>query len=178
MNVSQISQTADLILQYFPHLNLADLKVFFEKMKIGHFGKFYDSVDGQLILSKMEEYNQERMNTVESINLEAHRRIKKYGYDPEAKRTEAEEKAEKDRSDLPRLIEIMKNALGPKNIAPAEKKSNSAKDIIQRWIRQFDNLYNSKYGQEISRMRFLVFGSKRYSLETFIERKFQNLDNE
>lgn len=78
MNKPQIKETALFILQYFPHFNLADLKVFFDKMKLGHFGKFYDSVDGQLILSKMEEYSQDRMNEFEQIRFAKHkRRIKK-----------------------------------------------------------------------------------------------------
>ncbi|TDQ79554.1 hypothetical protein CLV99_0997 [Sphingobacterium yanglingense] len=179
MNASQIKQTSVLVLQYFPHLNLADFKVFFEKMKVGHFGKFYDSIDGQLILSKLEEYNQERMNTVESANLEAHKRFKKYGYDPLAKKTKAEEDEEKQRSDLPRMIEVMKSALGEKKqIQEAPKQTiSTAKDITQRWLRQFDNLFNGKFGKVVAGMRFLVFGEKRYNLETFMERKFNNLEN-
>src|SRR5690606_30164845 len=33
MNASQIAQTSIYLLQYFPHFNLADLRLFFDKMK-------------------------------------------------------------------------------------------------------------------------------------------------
>lgn len=164
MNTSQIEQTAVYILQYFPHLNLADLKLFFDKMKLGHYGKFYDSVDGQLILSKMEEYNQERMNESEQIRMRQHKDDLKNnpigsGYHPS-------------------VIEAMRKAVGSKPLFRIEKKQKEKEPLSfhQRCIKQFDNLY-TKYGSSSSAIRFLVFGTRRYTIETFIERKITNYQN-
>ncbi len=166
MNVSQIKQTTYLIIQYFPHLNLADFKVFFEKLKLGHFGKFYDSVDGQLILSKIEEYNQERMNEFERVKTHQHNIVRK------------EENI--NTSFHPTVIEALKRAVGEKPLITIDKgperTPTEAEKFYQRCMRQFDNLYR-KYGKEVSTVRFLVFSGKRYTLDTFIERKINNVIN-
>ncbi|WP_282638068.1 DUF6633 family protein [Sphingobacterium thalpophilum] len=166
MNVSQIKQTTYLIIQYFPHLNLADFKVFFEKLKLGHFGKFYDSVDGQLILSKIEEYNQERMNEFERVKTHQHNIVRK------------EENL--NISFHPTVIEALKRAVGEKPLITIDKgperTPTEAEKFYQRCMRQFDNLYR-KYGKEVSTVRFLVFSGKRYTLDTFIERKINNVIN-
>lgn len=166
MNVSQIKQTTYLIIQYFPHLNLADFKVFFEKLKLGHFGKFYDSVDGQLILSKIEEYNQERMNEFERVKTHQHNIVRK------------EENL--NTSFHPTVIEALKRAVGEKPLITIDKgperTPTEAEKFYQRCMRQFDNLYR-KYGKEVSTVRFLVFSGKRYTLDTFIERKINNVIN-
>lgn len=165
MNASQIKQTARYILQYFPHLNLADLKLFFDKMKLGHYGKFYDSVDGQLILSKMEEYSQDRMNEYEQLRLKQHREEIKdnpigEGYHPD-------------------VVDAIKKAIGEKKIKPIiEQKIELSynEKLIQRWIKQFDNLY-IKYGVTSgSYLRFLKFGNKRYTLDIFLSIKINNLN--
>ncbi|WP_326494328.1 DUF6633 family protein [Sphingobacterium sp. UT-1RO-CII-1] len=166
MNPPQIEQTAVYVLQYFPHLNLADLKLFFDKMKLGHYGKFYDSVDGQLILSKMEEYSQDRMNEFEQIRMRQHKDDLKNnpigsGYHPN-------------------VVEAMRKAVGQKKPFQIDEKEkpplSEAQMFHQRCLRQFDNLY-IKYGAQLSSIRFLVFGKKRYSIETFLERKIINREN-
>ena len=163
MNVVQIEQTAIYILQYFPHFNLADLKVFFDKMKVGHYGKFYDSVDGQLILSKLDEYNQERMNEFEQVRLAQHRETKRNdvgvsGYHES-------------------VLKVLKDAIGDKqvftekNLAP--KTKSDAELFYDRCLAQFDNLYR-KYGKQMSSVRFLIIGDTRFTMDKFIERKVSN----
>ncbi len=166
MNVSQIKQTTYLIVQYFPHLNLADFKVFFEKLKLGHFGKFYDSVDGQLILSKIEEYNQERMNEFERSKTQEHNILRR--------------EENQNNSFHPTVIAALKRAVGEKPIIKVndtpQRTPTDAEIFYQQCMRQFDNLYR-KYGKEVSTVRFLVFGGKRYTMDTFIERKINNVIN-
>ena len=163
MNASQIDQTSKFILQYFPHLNLADLKVFFDKMKLGHFGKFYDSVDGQLILSKMEEYNQERMNEFEQIRFIQHKEEIKNnpigeGYHPD-------------------VIEAMKKAIGEKEIGKMSENYNreltKSEITAKRWMKQFDNLHG-KYGVPHVSSRFIKIGNKVMDFTEFMNRKFEN----
>lgn len=168
MNVNQISQTAIYILQYFPHFNLADLKVFFDKMKVGHYGKFYDSVDGQLILSKLDEYNQERMNEFEQVRLAQHRETKRNdvgiaGYHES-------------------VLKVLKEAIGERPLFSEgtlhPRTKTEAEIFYDRCLAQFDNLYK-KFGITISSVRFLKIGSKRYSIDVFIQSKVHNkLNNE
>lgn len=162
MNASQIHQTAIYIPKYFPHFNLGDLKLFFDKMKLGHYGKFYDSVDGQLILSKMEEYSQDRMNEYEQLRLAQHREEIKNnpigeGYHPD-------------------VIAAIKKALGEKRTPIIEKIDRPKTDgeiFTQRCIKQFDNLH-SKFGLKNTSGRFLKIGNEILSLPEFLERKFRN----
>lgn len=165
MNASQIEQTSKFILQYFPHFNLADMKVFFDKMKLGHYGKFYDSVDGQLILSKMEEYNQERMNEFENIQVLRHKEeIRKTpigeGYHPD-------------------VIAALKKAVGEKKIASPEPKSprtlTDAELFMQRALKQFDNLF-IKFGVNIG-VRALKIGNTVLTVDVFIKHKIENVIN-
>lgn len=166
MNASQISQTAIYILQYFPHFNLGDLKLFFDKMKLGHYGKFYDSVDGQLILSKMEEYSQDRMNEYEQLRLSKHREeIKENpigeGYHP-------------------RVVEAIKAAMGEKKVEAhtrVERVLTPAEVFTQRCIKQFDNL-STKYGVSRVTGRFIKIGNTVFDLNEFLNRKFNNYNNE
>lgn len=166
MNASQISQTSIYLLQYFPHLNLADLRLFFDKMKLGHYGKFYDSVDGQLILSKMEEYSQERMNEHEHLRMAQHREELKSnpigeGYHPD-------------------VIEAIKKAMGEKKIVSKPKVEiilTPADVFTQRCIRQFDNLF-SKYGLPHKSGRFIKIGNTLMDYQKFMNRKFENATNQ
>ncbi len=163
-NGSQLAQTVQMVQQYFPHFNLADLKLFFDKMKLGHYGSFYDRMDGQLILEKMEEYNQDRMNEYERLKVARDKEQVKNdpigsGYHPD-------------------VVKALKDAIGDKK--PFQQKVmqprtlNEAELFHQRCLKQFDNLYR-KHGQQISTVRFLVFNNKRYTIDTFIERKIKNI---
>lgn len=162
MNKEQISQTSNYILKYFPHFNLGDLKLFFDKMKLGHYGKFYDSVDGQLILSKMEEYSQDRMNEFEQLRLAKHREeIKENpigeGYHPD-------------------VIAAIKKAIGEKKVPKIEKVERvitPSEIFTQKCIRQFDNLF-SRYGITNISGRFIKIGNTVFDLNKFLERKFAN----
>ena len=65
MTDAQTEQTALLILDEFPKLTVADIKLFFSKIKKGHYGQIYDRLDGQLILIWIAKYFEERCNTAE-----------------------------------------------------------------------------------------------------------------
>lgn len=158
----QIAQTVAMIQQYFPHFNLGDLKLFFERMKLGHYGSFYDRMDGQIVLSKMEQYNQDRMNEYQLLNDGTHNNIRR---------------EEKLNSALhPSVIEAMKKAVGEKVVVskdPPKRQPNDADLFYQRCIRQFDNLYR-KFGVSRSGLRTLYIGGRFFMIDDFIERKVQN----
>lgn len=165
MNAEQIAETVKLIQSYFPHLNLADFKLFFEKMKMGHYGKFYDRMDGQIILEKMEEYSQDRMNAFEQIRLQQHRQAVKEnpigsGYHPD-------------------VIEAIKKAMGEKTQKPSAPKTerllSDVEILHQRILRQFDNLF-IRFGQN-NGLRTLKIGQSLFTIDKFIEQKIKNYEN-
>lgn len=65
MTDAQTEQTALLILDEFPVLTIADIKLFFTKIKKGHYGQIYDRLDGQLLLIWIAKYFEERCDTAE-----------------------------------------------------------------------------------------------------------------
>ncbi|MDR1879413.1 MAG: hypothetical protein LBQ78_00570 [Tannerellaceae bacterium] len=72
MNDEQTRETASLILDTYPFMNLADIHFIFKSAKLGRFGKQYDRLDGQLILSWFEEHFGKRCNAAaETAIMEA-----------------------------------------------------------------------------------------------------------
>lgn len=74
MTDEQTQETAMLIVDEYYNLNLADINYIFKNAKLGKYGKYYDRLDGQIILSWFEEHFNNRCKTAadESI-MEADR---------------------------------------------------------------------------------------------------------
>lgn len=60
MTDSQTFETAMLIVDEFPCLNMADINLVFKRAKSGYFGKVYDRLDGNVILEWFHKYFDER----------------------------------------------------------------------------------------------------------------------
>ena len=73
MNDKQLGETARLLLQEFYYLKIADLKLFFDRLKTGYYGQLYDRIDGNVIMLHLRNYCTERISTAEEISLLAHR---------------------------------------------------------------------------------------------------------
>jgi len=56
MTDEQTQETAMLIVDEYYNLNLADINLIFKNAKLGKYGKYYDRLDGQIILSWFEEH--------------------------------------------------------------------------------------------------------------------------
>ena len=76
MDSLQLAETAKLLLQEYYFLKIEDLKLCFDRMKLGHYGQTYDRVDGNVILLAVKAYCDERMNVAESLSIEAHKEAK------------------------------------------------------------------------------------------------------
>lgn len=73
MNGSQVVQTILMIQEDYWFLTLADFKVFFSKIKKGHYGQVYNRMDGQMILGWLSDYAAERANTAATMSeVDAH----------------------------------------------------------------------------------------------------------
>lgn len=76
MDGEQIKATSDLIAKEFYYLKFDDLKLIFNRMKTGFYGKAYDRIDGQTICLAIREYCEERSNTAETLYLEKAKEFK------------------------------------------------------------------------------------------------------
>jgi hypothetical protein len=73
MNDHQCAETVRLVLAEYYYLNLADLKLCFDRLKAGKYGKSYDRIDGQIILMALGEYARGRLEAAEILSQEQHR---------------------------------------------------------------------------------------------------------
>jgi len=69
MSPEQIEETATIIVQEYPFLNLADINLVFRKIKKGEFGQLFAEIDGMKVLSWFERYAQERARTAADISM-------------------------------------------------------------------------------------------------------------
>ena len=60
MTDAQTFETAMLIVDTFPCLNMADINLVFKKAKSGYFGQIYDRIDGNVIMGWFHRYFDER----------------------------------------------------------------------------------------------------------------------
>lgn len=73
MHGAQVVQTILLIQEDYGYLTIADFKVFFNRIKKGYYGQVYNRIDGQMILSWLSQYSEERANEAAMQNeIKAH----------------------------------------------------------------------------------------------------------
>lgn len=132
-NTLQITQTTELILEDFKFLKLEDFKLFFNKMKKGHYGKLFNRLDGQVVLEQLHVYCHERSLEAEQINFKAHSEHKSGKVNLSEVNKEGQKK----------VIEILSEALKSVEVLKVEKKpreKNANEKLIQRFITQFQKI--------------------------------------
>lgn len=78
----QTVETANLIFQRYPELNIADLRLVFESIKTGDCGiTLYGDINGLTILKIFETYFTNRLQQCYDASLNRDEVIKKHGYD-------------------------------------------------------------------------------------------------
>lgn len=75
MNANQITNTIEIILDNYGYLKIDDFKLCFDLAKRGIYGQIY-RMDGNVILSWIESYINDRMNTADEINYANHASMK------------------------------------------------------------------------------------------------------
>lgn len=60
MNDTQTMETAMLIVDAFPHLNIADINLVCKRAKQGYYGQIYDRLDGNVIIGWFNRYFDDR----------------------------------------------------------------------------------------------------------------------
>ena len=69
MTDEQTEETAMFIVDEYYNLNLADISYIFKNAKIGKYGKIYDRLDGQIILSWFEEHFSKRCSAAADASI-------------------------------------------------------------------------------------------------------------
>jgi hypothetical protein len=75
MNANQIAQTVDMILDSYGYLKIDDFKFCFNCAKKGMYGTVY-RIDGNVILSWIEQYINDRINAADEMNYAQHSSMK------------------------------------------------------------------------------------------------------
>jgi len=73
MNDAQIAETALLILDEFPYLQLDDLRLFIRRLKLNAYGEVYD-LDGQVFIGWLNKYVDEKRQHLYLIQKERERK--------------------------------------------------------------------------------------------------------
>lgn len=81
MTDEQTSETALLIAETYPSLNIADINLIFRNAKLGRYGKIYDRLDGQIILEWFDRYFDERCNAAAEQSIQEAEKYK--GWQPD-----------------------------------------------------------------------------------------------
>lgn len=75
MNQQQHQQTAVLIINEFYYLKPVDLEFFFRRLKTGFYGELYNRIDGNVIMAKLRDYCEERIEKAKELSLLAHKEV-------------------------------------------------------------------------------------------------------
>jgi hypothetical protein len=87
MNQVQIEETADLLYDEFYYLKISDIALLMKRIKTGHYGQFYESIDGMKLMEMFYQYAQERVNGILDNSEREERELKyKYNEDNQRKR--------------------------------------------------------------------------------------------
>jgi len=76
MDSEMLIETAKLLLSEYYWLSIEDFQLFFNKLKLGHYGKSFDRMDGNVILVALIEYTEERMQIANRMSEVEHNQIK------------------------------------------------------------------------------------------------------
>lgn len=69
MSDYQIADTVDLMLEEYPHYKLDDYKLFFKMAKKGYFGQIFGRIDGEVVLSWLKKYDEQRCVEAQNIAI-------------------------------------------------------------------------------------------------------------
>jgi len=112
MNSEQLAETANLIIEEYPHFKIPDIAVFCNGVKVGRYVKLYNRISGAIIFEGLKAFDAERLQVIH-----------------EARRKEQEQRAtEQDKLDIEAVLRSYKNA--PKE---AEQKRKEAEERAERW---------------------------------------------
>lgn len=73
MSDIQVAMTVDLIMEEYPYFKMDDLKLCFKNAMKMKYGRIYNRIDGQVIMSWLREYNKERCAAADAQSWNEHK---------------------------------------------------------------------------------------------------------
>ncbi|UVQ95081.1 hypothetical protein NXW23_11670 [Bacteroides caccae] len=73
MSDVQVAITVDLIMEEYPYFKMDDLKLCFKNAMKMKYGRIYNRIDGQVIMSWLREYNKERCTAADTQSWNEHK---------------------------------------------------------------------------------------------------------
>ena len=146
----QLNQTADLIMMAYSNFHMTDFKLFFTRCKLGHYGKLFDVLDGQILLGWLAEYKNDRITAAEQISIQEAHQFKQLEKEPMNLNT-SQEYIDAIKAILSEVKPSNDNQVQKtKNVT--QKRSHAEWDRLQkRWMKQFYNLHR---GSRLKDFRF------------------------
>jgi hypothetical protein len=176
MTAPQLTETVSLVVKHYKHLKPEDFKLCFEGVKKGNYGPLYDRIDGQVILSWLKAYDEERDYVAAEIASN-----KNEVYKMESAQLLLPDKsvveAKKDDEVFTRNMAKLKAHLATAKIAREKEKRVTKRDVPknqiyemhQRWIQQFDDLFYLRPVK--SKGRFIKRYGKVVDINAYLEYK-------
>lgn len=130
LSIRQIKETAAMIVETYPHYNLTEFMLFFQRFKRCRYGRFYGAVDPMIIFQSLDEFNEER--------LRAH--IEREAAENDARRAEEERKSNELKQ---RYIKRVPDAFTP----------NAPIDYLQYRLMGYDSMPDDELNREIDDIR-------------------------
>lgn len=72
MDAGQIERASDLLIRKFNNLNPADVKLCFDKMRLGEYGEYYNRMDVQILAKCLTAYFEDRLEAAEHLSTTEH----------------------------------------------------------------------------------------------------------
>lgn len=76
MSDIQVAMTVDLIMEEYPYFKMDDLKLCFKNAMKMKYGRIYNRIDGQVIMSWFRDYNKERCAAADNQSWNEHKAYK------------------------------------------------------------------------------------------------------
>ena len=169
MDATQTDQTASLIESTYPHYKIEDFKFCFDNAKKGKYGKVYDRIDGHIILSWLEKYNEELY-----VVLEEFKRKENHNLKEQWKLEGTSDNLLKALTIVTDKIEAKKRGIvNDKIVKQSQSISNSAEmDIYNSFLKDFHKLFNQN-GFVKSGIYFIEFEGKFTDRDAYIKRRYE-----
>ena len=162
MNPGQIETTARLILQEYKNYRPEHLKICFDRIKLGRYGKIYDRIDGGVIMDFIKEFD---LEMEQEIMME--------------RENESQRNKELMKTPFSSALTGLKIDVGI-NIREEESKPVIAKDPreekIQGWMRDFDKIHRD-HGLDTS-IRMIIVEDKKMDVTTYLKYRLENETNQ
>lgn len=158
----QIGQTAELMVEKYPHLTAEDFIICFKNIKMLKYGKLFEGIDGAKIIDCIDQYE---IHTGAEI-AQHYKNIR------DKKRREQEDDI---KNWHPAVTDAIKSIVDKKRIQEPtpqtiKKEKASAEQRVQQWMKQFDKLW-LKYAVGDNGIRLIRRYGKVLTVENYLKYK-------